>query len=222
MSRLHPFDYVFGETADERFGELRTEATRSRRDLTERVEFLRFEPVRRLLADLRTPDAGDSAGAALEEYGALLYVAYRYWAAGRRAFELGREDVTRMLGEDPPDGAPEVPHGACYLRLPAQLFWAQIHPGGPHEPLDGLFVAAGAGGREITVLAVLGLRAERAGFSQITITAPREDVAQAGATVRSPLFAPVMEGGERAGFRSLVSEGELLHLAHLALRAATR
>ena len=72
------------------------------------------------------------------------------------------------------------------------------------------------------MLAVLGLRPERGGFSQIALTVPPEDLAQAKDFVRRPRFAPVLEGGERAGVKSLVSEAELLHLAHLALAQVAR
>ena len=117
---------------------------------------------------------------------------------------------------------PDVPHRACYLQLPERLFWARISDTAAPEPLDGLFLAAGPGDREITVLAVLGLRPERGGFSQIALTVPPEDLAQAKDFVRRPRFAPVLEGGERAGVKSLVSEAELLHLAHLALAQVAR
>ena len=79
-----------------------------------------------------------------------------------------------------------------------------------------------AGGRELLVLAVLGLRPVRVGFSQISVAAPPLDVAGAARLVRRPLFAPVLEGGERAGMKSLVSDAELLHLTHLALGQIAR
>jgi hypothetical protein len=115
-----------------------------------------------------------------------------------------------------------VPHGACYLQLPERLFWARIAQDATAEPVDGLFLASGAEGGEVTVLAVLGFRPERGGFSQVTVTAPPEDFARAGSFVRRPLFAPALEGGERAGVRSLLSEAELLYLASLALTEARR
>ena len=83
-------------------------------------------------------------------------------------------------------------------------------------------MAPAAGGRELLVLAVLGLRPEREGFSQIAVAAPPEEVAGAARLARRPPFAPVLEGGERAGMKSLVSEAELLHLAHLALAQVAR
>jgi hypothetical protein len=172
-------------------------------------------------------------GAAAEEYGTLLYVAHRFWRAGRHTISLDGAAVERMLALDQggragareaaQTGSPlTVPHGACYLQLPERLFWARIAPDAPAEPLDGLFLAAGADGREITVLAVLGFRPERGGFSQVALTVPTEDFARAGGLARRPLFAPALEGGERAGVKSLLSEAELLHLVSLALALAGR
>lgn len=223
MTRLHPFDYVFGSLADQRFGEIRSEAARAGVTLDARLRFHRFEPVRRLLGDLRPPDGGPLAAAALEEYGALLYLAYRFWLGGRRTLAISRSAMEREL-DTAPAADPVVPAGACYVQFPEQWFWGRIAPDAPHEPLDGMFLAAGGApsAEEIVVLAVLGLREDRGGFSQITIAAPPPDFRRAAEGARQPRFAPVMEGGERAGMRSIVSEGELLHLAHLALLAAGR
>ncbi len=74
---------------------------------------------------------------------------------------------------------------------------------------------------QLTVVAVLGLRPDRDGFSQITVSATVADMLAAAATRREPPFGPVMDGGREAGFLSVTSEGELLHLAHLALLSAT-
>jgi hypothetical protein len=112
---------------------------------------------------------------------------------------------------------PTVPHGACYLQLPERIFWARIADTAAPEPLDGVFLVAGPAGAELTVLAVLGLRPDRDGFSQLVVTAPAADFSHAREAARRPLFAPVLDGGDRAGLRSLVSEAELLYLAHLAL-----
>jgi hypothetical protein len=64
---------------------------------------------------------------------------------------------------------------------------------------------------------VLGLRAERDGFSQISVVAHPDDLRAAPDLARPDRFEPVLEGGTRAGFRSIVSPAELLLLTHLAL-----
>ena len=74
--------------------------------------------------------------------------------------------------------------------------------------------------RAWTVAAILGLRSGRDGFSQITVTGGADDVAGAARDRRDPPFAPVMDGGGEAGFKSVTTAGELLHLAHLALISA--
>ena len=91
----------------------------------------------------------------------------------------------------------------------------------PYEPLEGMFVVRNDSDLQLTVVAVLGLRRDRDGFSQITVSATVADMVAAVATRREPPFGPVMDGGCEAGFLSVISEGELLHLTHLALLSAT-
>jgi hypothetical protein len=215
VSRLHPFDLVFGEMAPERFGQIRAAITNERRS---RLEFEQLDAVQRLLADLAPHDVPNRAAVA-EELGALLFAAYYYWDGGQRTCGVSLEQLDAALPQVP-DGPAEVPGGACYVALPERRFWAQVAPEAPHEPIDGFFIVAGEHGRELTIVAVLGLRPERGGFSQVTITAPLADMTRAARVQRHPPFAPIMAGGDRAGFRSVVTEGELLHLAHLALLAA--
>ncbi len=52
------------------------------------------------------------------------------------------------------------------------------------------------------------------------MTAEPGDFLIARDMVRAEPFAPDMEGGSAAGFRSIASQAELLHLVHLALRSA--
>ncbi len=210
--RPHPFDVIYGALSEEWFAEIGAPA--------DRLPFQQLEPVQRVLGQLNLGDA-EAAGAAAEEYGILLYAAHRFWSAGRHTISFDRSAVERAL-VGRVTGPPTVPHGACYLQLPEHLFWTRIAQDAPAEPLDGLFLATGAAAQEITVLAVLGLRPERTGFSQIAVTAPPEDFTRAGDFARRPLFATVLEGGERAGVKSLLSEAELLHLASLALAQAAR
>ena len=226
MSRAHPFDLVGGALSEAWFGEVDAAVAAAGCDPADRLAFQRLEPVQRVLGELRPPDA-EAPGAVEEEYATLLFVVYHYHRAGARSFALDRGALERALASDEPAAPPALPPvraglAPCYVQLPERWFWARIAETTPPEPLDGLFVAETAGARELLVLAVLGLRPEREGFSQIVVSAPREDVAGAGQLVRRPLFAPVLEGGERAGVRSIVSEAELLHLAHLALAQIAR
>lgn len=211
MTRLHPFDYVFAELADSRFEEIRKQGWE--RDLT---FFGKLPAVRSLLDAVSPPDAEGDADA-LAEYLASLFVAFRYWEAGRHTYRIARDDLERRLSA-PIAALPPVPRGACYLDFPERWFWARINQEAPHEPLDGLFVAVGgAPPSAVTVVAVLGLRPERGGFSQITVSGDASSLHHAVAMRREPPFAPAMEGGAAGDVRSVASEGELLHLASLAL-----
>jgi hypothetical protein len=75
---------------------------------------------------------------------------------------------------------------------------------------------------EITVVAILGLRPGRDGFTQIALHLPPGDFVAAGSARREPPFGPLMEGGDVAGFRSVATPGELLQLVSLALAASAR
>ena len=218
MTRLHPFDLAFGELASTRFAEIGVDPGPELRD---RRTFFQRAPVERLLADLAPGVETPLRAALMEEYGTLLYATYHYWAAGQLTLDVSVEDLDRAAVRGVTGRLPGVPRGACYLRLPERRMWAQIAPDAPHEPLDGLFAVSGPEDVEVTLLAVLGLWADRDGFSQIAVTAPREDFRRAAEARREPLFAPLMEGGERAGLRSITTEGELLDLARLALKSAT-
>jgi hypothetical protein len=83
-----------------------------------------------------------------------------------------------------------------------------------------MFVTFTAAADSYTVAAVLGLRPERNGFSQLSVTAAASDLVAAPKCIRQPPFEPVMEGGAQAGFHSVTSEAELLHLARVAMESA--
>lgn len=217
MSRLTPFEYVFAELAEERFGEVQKEAEQQLKDTADRTQFASLPSVQRILADLERPELIDAAPEAAAEYLNVVYAAYRYWEAGRPLISLDRETLQAAVASPAPSTIPEIPAGACYVQLPERLVWAQIAPEEPHEPVDGLFVASGPDGREITVVAVLGFRPARGGFSQVTAVAMPHEFAAALSEARTPPFAPVLDGGDRAGFKSIVNAAELLLLTQLAL-----
>lgn len=219
MSRLDPFDFAFGALGAERFPEVRREAATRPEGAHDRARFAALPTVQRILATVEAPELIERHPEAAEQYVTALYVAYRFWQAGRVTVGFGPDALDAALAAGDRAALPAVPGGAVYVRLPQRWFWARIAPEAPAEPLDGFYVVASAEGREVTVLAVLGLRADRAGFSQIAVTATPEEVVGAGRAARRPPFASVLEGGARAGVRSLVTADELLHLAQLALHA---
>lgn len=219
MTRPTPFELVFAPVAD-RLAGLTGAAADVGRDPRDAREFALVPEVQRLLGDLQSPDIVERHPEASEEYLALLHAAYRFDTAGRRVVTTTRAQLEPWLSRLAPAAAPQIPQGACYVQLPVQWFWAQRGEGEPHEPLDGMFAVASPHGEEVTALAVLGLRAERGGFTQITVRARTVDFAEARVLGRAPPFAPLMEGGTTARFRSVASTGELLTLLQLALLSA--
>jgi hypothetical protein len=176
--------------------------------------------VQRLLERVQSPDLVAQRPDAAAAYLALLYAGYRHWEAGARVAAPARASLEAALQSPAPARPPEIPGGACYLALPTPWCWARAGDSGPYEPLDGCFLAADARGAEITVVAILGLRAERGGFTQIALHVPPGDFVAAAGVRRDPPFAPLMEGGAAAGFRSVATAGELLDLVSLALAAS--
>jgi hypothetical protein len=212
--RLHPFAYAFEPLAD-RFPAIRDAAEALRRDTRDRAQFAALSEVQHLLQEIEAPDVLSRDPEAGVEYLAALHAAFCFWRDGKRTVSLSRAALEASLGEGPPSDADFEPY-TTYYQLPERWFWAQTAPAGPHEPLDGVFVVPGAGRRDLTVLAVLGLRDDRGGFSQITVTTTLEDARRAASGGRTPPFAPLVPGGEAAGLRSLATVGEVLHLSLLA------
>jgi hypothetical protein len=218
MTRVTPFELVFRELVAD-LDALGGAATRAGKDPRDRAAFTRVPEVQRLVARMAPP--GDASGPdGTTEYAALLYAAFRFRDAGERVLAVSRARLESALSTLPPAAAPRIPAGACYLQLPPSWFWAKATDDGAHEPLDGCFVVEGSRGDEITIVAVLGLRAERGGFTQITLHVAPGDFGEARAVRRDPPFAPLMEGGVTAAFRSLATPAELLTLVHLALAAS--
>ena len=221
MTRLTPYELAFGETIEARFPSVQQEARLSRRDATDPAQFASLSTVQRILTDIESPSLLEEHPAAAAEYLTILYAAFRFWEAGKLVLQVDREDWSESgLLRDL--GLREIPSGACYLQFPERWFWAQIEPNAPHEPLDGIFLAQSADRRQLVLVAILGLRVEREGISQISLTVGLDDAQAAMATAAPPLFPPLMAGGSEAGFRSLSSAVDLLLLAHLALVQTTR
>lgn len=219
MTRPTPYDLVFAPIAD-RIAGLTAAAAQAGRDPRDRYQFAQVPEVQRLLHELEAPEVVDRDPAAAEEYLVVLHAAYRFEAAGRRVVTTTRAQLEPWLSRLAPAGAPRVPGDACYVRLPDRWFWARRGAGEPFEPLDGMFAVVSPRGDEVTVVAVMGLRQERGGFTQVTVRARPGDFAEARTVCREPPFAPLMDGGAAAGFRSVASGAELLSLLHLALLSA--
>jgi len=216
MNRPNPFDYAFAALAEERFPAVREEAEETLKDTGDRSQFATLSSVQRILGDIESPELIEQDPHAGEAYLTVMYVAYRFWSAGRHVLATTAEWIDAALETGGGMEPPLVPQGACYVQFPEHWCWAQVDADAAHEPLDGIFVVQSSR-EEITVLAVLGFRPDRPGFSEVAVTALPSDFAFAAGEARTPPFAPTLDGGEQAGLRSLVSEAEVLHLASLAL-----
>lgn len=216
MIRPTPYEAIFEDTVEIRFPSVQGEARLTRKDATDLAQFASLPTVQHILADIESPSVLEDNPAAAEEYLTLLYVAFRFWEAGKVVRHVKREDWSDVV----PVGKLErtaVPSGACYLQFSERWFWAQITATAPHEPLDGIFLAQSGDGSQLVVVAVLGLRAEREGFSQVSLAVGTDEVEQVLSAAPPTSFPPLMEGGREAGFRSVESAADLLLLAHLAL-----
>ena len=155
---------------------------------------------------------------AVTDYAALLHLLYLHWEAGRPVRTLDRAALDAALADLAPLRRPPAAPGVWYVQLPERAVWAEPNPGEPHEPLDGCFVQLSASA--VTALAILGFRPERAGFTTVEASAPLPVGPLAPRPDGSPAFTNVLPAGDRMGFRSVVSPGELVALALLCLRDA--
>ena len=165
MSGVHPFDSFFQPIADRSFPEFEAEQSGE----LELEQFGRLPAVRAFL---------ESAGVTLEdspqvfeEYLTAVYVAYRFWRAGKPTSHASAE----LLAPPYVFSAVSVqafPKQAIYLELPPQKFWAQVSPELPHEPLNGLFVVAEPK-QSWLVMAVLGLHPVGTALVRFTFESPK-------------------------------------------------
>lgn len=222
-ARLTPYELVFteGEFESRTFPRIRREAVEQAVDAAEpeRFDFLSTagEVLRQLVPEESPPDA-------LDQYRALLYHAYHFWAAGRPLYTV-EPAVARYLVESAPrlqGWAFRPPADACYLQLPANLFWSSIAPDTPPEPVDGFFLTSsetvgpqGVAFRTLELLVVLGIRRSRAGFSIIPLRMQLEgeisdwweEAERTGGD-----FENVLPGGELSGLYSMLTTGEVFKL----------
>ena len=207
--RPSPFDIVFGELADERFPALQVSLGASHVDATDRDAFILDRAVTEFLRDLVPEDAPPES---LHEFIAVLQHCYLHWTGGKRTTIA---DSTEIPSSRPAGASPDLP---IYLQLPSHLYWGQLEPDAPHEPLDGFFVHARGDG--IRALAIFGLHPDRPGFSVAEVTGQAPPPLLPRADGSAP-FTPQMDGGKNAGIRSVSGPDELLALAWHALHDAS-
>jgi hypothetical protein len=88
--------------------------------------------------------------------------------------------------------------------------WAELQPGEPPEPLEGMFVRPWPTGG-FFVLGIFGMHPGRQGFTVVDVDGyPSDDPAREDG---SGLFPPRLPGGVAPGLLSLVGQEEILELA---------
>lgn len=221
--RLTPYEIVFmdGDFESRVFPRIAREAAEGGVATLQREKFDFLSTVGEVVRDV-TPE--DAPSEALDQYRALLFQAYHHWSEGRKLYVLDTAAARYLVESAPelPDWSFVAPERSLYLQLPGNLFWSSISPDAPPEPVDGFFIttsgAEDAQGREfqsVDVLAILGIRRARAGFSVIPVEMETGDglAAPWEAPPRSDGdFANLLPGGEIAGLYSVLTIPEVLKL----------
>lgn len=213
MPRPTPF-LVLAREAETTFPAIRASLERQNRDPADRDAFLLIPEVVELLRELRP---AEGLGEGMDQLVAFVHHGYLFWDAGAPVLPLDGERLSELLGsEAPPEPAPgEAPH-AFYVQFLERQVWAEVLGSAAAEPMDGCFVYDTGDG--LHVLGIFGLRPGREGFTAVEASGPRpRDLQRPDGT---PLFSPVLAGGEAAGLHSLVGAEELLELGWRTLAIA--
>lgn len=221
-TRFTPYELILLPLERTRFPEIRAEAEQREVDTRRRDQFVLLGHVGATLDEI-VPD--DAPPGALEEYAELVYHGYQFWTFGRRLYVVDDATTERLtspafaMREWEIAGPP-----AAYVQLPYQKVWGRVDAEAPYEPIDGFFVVvdetapAPDAGIHLRLQLVLGLRAERPGVSLISYRTDLDARAGALRAVRptredGAAFDNAIPGGERKGYRTLATVGELEALA---------
>jgi len=230
--RQNPYQLVFGaESIDDRlFPPIAEEAEARGQPLDDPERFLFLSSVGKLLQAIAEPDAyergeGEAVETddALRQYGRLLYHAFHYWRDRKPTRRVDEESLRWLLDdvESVGDWRLAPPSSSGYLQLPRNLVWAEPAPGLKPEPADGFFwryAEADDEAPQLHVLLVLGVRADRAGFSVVPATGVLDDEphwAEVDARPDGTDFETTLPGGELDALYSVTTAAEVLKLASL-------
>lgn len=176
-----------------------------------------------VLGPAAAPGRAASAASAfvVDRYAALLFAAYRYWRDDGREQALDEAAVRELLeaGSAPADWSLEQVPVSGFAVLPRNLVWSRIEDDAPAEPLDGFFWVRTAGETpQLIVVATLGVRAERGGFSVLDAAAPLPASGHfAVDTLPEGEFDNFLPGGELQKLFGVRTSEALLRLASLVL-----
>lgn len=216
--RALPWTDLVAAIGEERFTQIRDALAAAKTDAYDRDAFTLNGAVGALLRELM-PD--EAPAEAVSAYAALLHMVFLAWSSGWPVAQITEDALRAALVPGTPLPSPlSSHHPSCrYLQLPPSLVWAEPAAGEAHEPLDGAFVLV----REdrVHVLGVLGLRAERPGFTTMEGAIRLPAPAPEGRPDGTSAFASTLPAGDKAGLISVVDEHELCALALLSLGAAT-
>ena len=198
-------------------------------DLNDPGAFILLGEAGRAIREIQGKERG---GDVLHRFGAFLFQAFHFHAAGEALFLLD-ETVARKLVESSFESnrwRGEMPEEAGYLQLPEYLFWCEPQGDGSAEQVDGICWARSSD-RTLSLLAVLGLRAGRPGMSLAELPPVKLDdsVSWLERPVRDDGadFSNTLPGGDFDRLYTLAALGEVLKLvarafAHLGTARGAR
>lgn len=253
LARLTPYELVFGAAVFEEtlFPGIREEVGERGSDATDPEQFVFLTSVGKLLRAIagdaeplggagegeeaagQGAEVGRAGDTAIREHGYLLFHAYNFWTQGRHLFFLEPDALAAVLDEtvDAEAGGLQAPHAAGYLQLPLHRVWARVAEVGQPEAVDGVFWAMSGGEEDsparLDLLLVLGMRADRAGFSVVPVGAALEEQGRPGdwagqARPGGNDFANTLPGGELDDLVSIETPAEALKLMALWFRYLER
>lgn len=198
-------DVALDENTRASFAAIRDALTKDGIDPFDRDAFLMHRTVVELVHGGRPTG---EVGEAIDEFTALIHLMFLFWLDGQEVVELTGGALDAVISKEVPPIRRSADPVACFVGIPGRRIWAAPTDLGP-EPLDGWYAARRDD--HLMVAAQFGTRPDRDGATVVAV-AGREPVG----LVRedgSPLFAPTLPGGARAGLYSLTGMEELLALA---------
>ncbi len=183
-------------------------------DLHDPGAFILLGEVGRAIREIQGEERG---GEALQRFGAFVFHAFHFHAAGEPIYLLERETARHLVGDSFEVGAvdPRPPDDAGYLQLPRNLFFSAPEESQHAEAVDGIFWTRSSGDT-LSLLVAMGVREGRPGLSLTEL--PPVPIRVAKAWLSQPVradgrdFASALPGGELGGLHSLATLGEVLKL----------